>query len=261
MWIQPLLRDDLRAYYGVPDDKHGFVVTRVMPGRTGDGVIEPGDVILKVDGYEIDDEGTFTHETHGRLNASHLFQGRRYAGITVPASILRKGEVKEVELELRDWPPEEQRVPGQPRDKRPKFMVVGGLVILELHEGTARGMSRSPGGVILRRYNERKSWDPPMERRRIVYVDRVFSDPTNKGIEDLKHAPILSVNGVPIRAIEDVAKALEAPPERGFHVFRLEGLESDYVIPAAKLDEIDERITKTYMITMLRHLPEKEEEE
>ncbi|MHC4933370.1 MAG: hypothetical protein ACYTGV_14400, partial [Planctomycetota bacterium] len=170
MFIQPLLRDDLRTFYGVPDDKHGLVVTRVMPGRTGDGTVRPGDVLLKVDGYDIDDEGKFTHEVHGRLNASYLFQGRRYAGDKIPLTVLRDGKEVELELELRNWPGSEMRVPPAPHDKRPEFLVTAGLVILELHEGTARGMTRTPGGVILRRYNERKGWDPPTERERIVYV-------------------------------------------------------------------------------------------
>jgi hypothetical protein len=251
LWYHTLLRDDLRAYYRVPADRHGIAVSRVMKGRTGDGVLEEGDVILAVDGYDLDDEGRFVHEVHGRLAASWLFQGRRYAGDKVKATILRGGETREVELELKSLPVAAQRVPDAPPGGRPEYLVVGGLVILEL-TGEQR-ISRSTGGVILRRHRDRAHWDQPDERRRVVFVDHVLADAANKGYEEVEHMPIARVNGVPVREIADVAKALETPV-RGFHVFELEGTEADIVLPAQELKEIDARIARTYKVTRLRFL-------
>ncbi len=253
MFIEPLLRDDLRTYYGVAPDQHGIVVTRVMPGRTGDGVVREGDVLLAVDGYPIDDEGKFTQEVHGRLAASYLFQGRRYAGDRIPLKILRGGQVLDVEVELKSLTDAEMLVPEGGSGARPEYLVAGGLVILELDRQLSRMIGRSPGGVILRRYGERAEWDPPKDRRRIVFVDRVYADPANKGFEDLSQTPLASVNGMPIREIADVAKALEASKD-GFHVFQFEGVESDFVVPAGQLGEINARIAQTYRITRLRHL-------
>ncbi|MHC4547707.1 MAG: PDZ domain-containing protein [Planctomycetota bacterium] len=251
IWIQTLLRDDLRTYYGLQEGQHGVAVNRVMEGRTGDGVLREGDVILAVDGYDLDDEAKFTHEVHGRLNASYLFQGRRYAGNRIKARILRDGKVREVELELKSWPAAEMRVPDRPKDGRPQFLVVGGLVILELTRAVS--ISRSTGGVILRRYKERGAWDQPNERRRIVFVDHVLQDASNKGFENLRHAPIETVNGKPIHVIADVARALEAP-QGAFHVFRFEGVESDFVIRASELGAIDRRVTERYKVTRSRYL-------
>jgi len=62
LWVQPLLRDDLRAYYGVSPDQHGIAIVRIVPGRTGDGVLKENDVLLAIDGYDLDDEGKFMHE-------------------------------------------------------------------------------------------------------------------------------------------------------------------------------------------------------
>lgn len=251
IWYHTLLRDDLRAYYGVPEDRHGIAVSRVMKGRTGDGVLREGDVLLAVDGYDLDDEGRFVHEVHGRLSASWLFQGRRYAGDRVKARILRDGSEREVELELRSVPESELRVPDGPPGGRPQYLVVGGLVILELTAD--QPISRSTGGVILRRYRDRANWDPPDGRRRIVFIDHVLSDAANKGYEELEHMPIRRVNGVEITEIADVPGAL-GKPVRGFHVFELEGTETDVVLPAADLPEIDARIARTYRVTRPRYL-------
>ncbi len=251
LWIQTLLRDDLRTYYGLADDQHGIAVTRVMKGRTGDGALLAGDVLLEVDGYDVDDEAKFEHEVHGRLDASYIFQGRRYAGDKMKARVLRAGKEIEVEFELRSWPAAEMRVPDRPPGGRPQFLVAGGLVILEL-TGNIRIM-RSSGGVILRRYKERAGWDQPSERKRIVFVDHVLQDVSNKGFERLRHAPIETVNGQPIQVIADVAKALEKP-QGDYHVFHFEGVEADFVVRAADLDKINERIAETYKVTRTRYL-------
>jgi len=251
LWYQTLLRDDLRTYFGLAEDQHGIAITRVMKGRTGDGVLRPGDVVLSVDGYDLDDEGKFTHEVHGRLSASYLFQGRRYAGDRIRAKVLRDGEVEEMELELKSLPLAAHLVPREPPTGRPQYLVVGGLVVLELTGEI--GISRSTGGVILRRYRERANWDQPTERRRIVFIDHVLSDPSNKGFDNLRHLPVTKVNGKEIREIADVAKALEEPAGK-FHVFELEGVQTDVVIPAERLGEINARIAQTYRVPRMRYL-------
>lgn len=251
LWVQPLLRDDLRAYYGLAAGQHGIAVTRIMPGRTGSGVLEENDVLLAVDGYDLDDEGKFMHEVHGRLDASYLFQGRRYAGEKARARILRDGTVQEVEFELKPQAAAESLVPDRVPG-RPEFLMTGGLVILELTKDTNIGR-RSSGGIVLRRYTERAGWDPSPDRKQVVFVDHVLSDVANKGFEELAYVVLESVNGLRIREIADVAKALETPQE-GFHVFRFEGVESDFVIPEGKLDEIDQRIAKNYKVTRIRYL-------
>jgi len=251
LWVEPLLRDDLRAFYRLAPDQHGIAISRTMPGRTGDGVLRAGDVLLEVDGFDLDDEGKFIHPVHGRLDASYLFQGRRYAGDRVKAKILRKGKVEEVSFELKSFPAAEMRVPDRPPGGRPQFLMVGGLVILELNG--SQSISRSPGGVILRRYKERALWDPPSKRKRIVFVDHVLQDPANKGFERMRYATIAKVNGQTVADIATIAKALEFPVG-GFHVFEFEGVESDFVIPADKRAATDQRIAKNYKVTRARYL-------
>jgi S1-C subfamily serine protease len=256
LWIRPLLRDDLRAYHGLAPDQHGIAIARVMPGRTGDGALQENDVLLAVDGYELDDEGKFTHEVHGRLDASWLFQGRHYAGERSKARVLRAGKVEEVEFELRPPSAGENVVPER-TEGRPEFLMIGGLVILELTQELGVGR-RSAGGVVLRRYADYAGWDPAKDRRRIVFVDHVLSDPSNKGFDDLSYVVLETVNGQRIREIADVAKAIEVPPG-AFHVFHFEGVESDFVIPVDKLAEINERIARNYKVTRLRYLRGDEE--
>lgn len=250
-WFQTLLRDDLRKYYGLSDEQHGIALTRIMPGRSGDGVLKDDDVLLSVDGHDVDDEGKYIDPVHGRLSVGYLLRGQRCAGDKIKATVWRDGKEVPVEFTLKSFPASEMRVPDKPAGDRPQFLVEGGLVILELTGKV--GIGRSTGGVILRRYRERATWDPPSDRRRIVYVDKVLQDPSNKGLEDIRHAVIETVNGQPIHEIADVEKALEKP-QGDFHVFHFEGVETDFVIPVAKRDAINQRIAKTYKVTRTRYL-------
>jgi S1-C subfamily serine protease len=252
LWVQPLLRDDLRAYYGVGPDQHGIAITRIVPGRTGDGVLKENDVLLAIDGHDLDDEGKFMDEVHGRLDSEYLLRGCHNAGDKVKATILRDGKVQEVELELRAQDATDMVVPDRYETGRPPYLVVGGLVLLRLTRDQSLGR-RSAGATVLRRYVDRAGWDPPSGRKQIVFVDHVLADIANKGFEMLSCAVLESVNGQPIRELADVAKALETPQD-GYHVFRFEGAESDFVIPAMKLDDIDRRIARNYKVNELRYL-------
>jgi hypothetical protein len=94
IWIQTLLRDDLREYYGLKDGQHGLGVVRTVAGRTGAGVF----------------------------------------GDKVKVKVLRDGKETELDLELKAWPDSARTVPSGPGEGRPQYIVTGGLVILELHE-------------------------------------------------------------------------------------------------------------------------------
>ncbi len=251
LWIQPLLRQDLRTFYGLTDDQHGLAITRVMPNRTGSGVLQKNDVLLAIDGFDLDDEGKFIHPAHGRLDTRWLFQGRRYAGDKIKASVLRAGKVVAVEFELKPFPASEMRVPARPANGRPQYLVEGGLVLLELTR--AVGVGRSTGGVILRRYVERATWDEPNARRRVVFVDHVLKDISNKGMNSFSKRPLLKVNGQPINEIADVVAALKKP-QGDFHVFGFEGVQSDFVLPVKEREAINERIAERYMVTRTRYL-------
>ena len=249
LWFQEMLRDDLRAHHKVPEDEHGLLVSNVVPGRTGHGVLEVGDVITHIAGHDLDDEGMYAHEKHGRISGQFLMFCGPPAGTEVAARILRDGEAKDVMIPLRGWPVEAQRVPAQMYDQRPPYYILGGMVILELnYRSNAQDHS-------LREYRARAWWDHPSERKRIVYANRVLSDPANKGLDDLFQSPILTVNGKTITRIQDIPPALEHPV-RGFHVVTFEGVDAPFVVKADERDEIDKRIAERYLVSELFYLGE-----
>ena len=149
---------------------------------------------------------------------------------------------------LKSFPRSEQVVPSPVVDGRHEYLVVGGLVILEL---TSSGSSGT--GSVLRRYRDRARWEPPTDRRRVVFVARVLADPSNKGYGRLRQAVISTVNGQKVREIKDVAEAL-ARADGDFHVFTFEGDEADFVVRADELAKINARIAESYNVKPLEYL-------
>lgn len=250
-FTQQLLRADLRTYYGLSDDQHGVAITRVPEDRTGAGVLKAGDVLLEADGYDIDDEGMFKHQTHGRLGMRYLFSGRRYVGDKIPVKVLREGKEVALEVTLLGQPKGKKQIPTGVIETRPQFLVTGGLVLLDLTSRSPIG--RSSGGVLLRRYRERAGWEKSDARPRIIYVDRVMPDESNKGLDTIRHQAVKTVNGKTIGGLEDVVEALKAPAGK-HHVFRFEGVTSDYVVPVDQLEAINKRIAETYRISKTRYI-------
>ena len=248
LWTMNLLRDDLREYYLVPEDAHGVVVSRVIEGQTGSGGVQAGDVITHLSGFDIDDEGKYVDPVHGRLHMSNLLYCMPSAGDKLQAKILRKGKPMEVEIPVPAWPLAEQRVPANYFDRRPPYILVAGLVVLELSRYSPTGESR------LRQHQMRVWWDPPTERKRIVYALKVLPDPANKGMDEVSRVSILTINGKTITKIADVPEALKTPVE-GWHVIIFEGVEKPFVVKADELDEINERILERYRIEELSYLP------
>lgn len=249
IWWHELLRDDLRAHYDVPEGVSGIVVSHLVPGRSGHGVLEVGDVITHLNGRPVDDEGMYDHPRHGRLSVIHALVGETHPGDEVAARVRRAGKNVEVKIPIRAWPASAQLVPRGYVDRRPLYMVVGGMVILELTRSSRVRDNK------LQEYQSRAWWDPPGERSRILYASRVLADPANKGLDELIDEGLKTVNGQPIGNFRDVAKALETPRD-GFHVFAFEGEGKDFVIRADELAAIDARIMERWGVTELRYLGE-----
>jgi len=241
-----LLRDDLRAYYEVPEDVHGVVVTDLVEGRTGYGVLQVGDVITEVDGHALDDEGMYQDPKHGRLHSSYLLFGKTSPGDVIPMKIVRKGEAIDEAVPVAAYPLEKQLVPTAFYDRRPSYMVVGGLVLLELSR-----MSRVTPR--LQRRQARAGWEPQDDRKRIIFASRVLDDQANKGLDDIGGYAVVTVNGKKITEMADIAEALKTPLG-GFHVITFDGVEKDFVIRADQLEETDKRIAERYRISELSYL-------
>ncbi len=250
----------LAAYLGVEGDPRGIVVREVAAGTTGAGVLLPRDVLLSIDGKEIDADGFYRHPVYGQLSYSNIVSDGHAAGDLVPVRVLRGGAELELEMRLRRAPTSLFLIPNSRSDRAPPYLVAGGLVFRELDLDYLASFgnewsSRANPRLVARWELERRSQRP--DRRRIIVLTHVLPDPFSIGYHDLRDLTVKSVNGRAIDSIIDLKGAFDHPVD-GFHTVELDpNLErSEVVLDAETLDDATARVLENYGIPAAHHLPD-----
>jgi hypothetical protein len=246
---QELTNPALRAYLGLAPEEAGVRLTRVLPHGSGAGVLEPGDVVLEVEGTRLDPTGQFEHPRYGKLLFPLLFTMGHGPGDTLKMKVLRNGTRLDVQVPLKRMLPEDDRVPPYILGRGPDYAVFGGLVFEDLsgpYLATWGDWSRR-GPTRLLIANDREGLLPSPEKPRIVLLSSVLPDAANLGYQDLRDLIVTTINGIPIGRLEDVRRAFAAP-RGGFHVVEfLPGQgPSQIVLDAAEVESAAARVRSLY---------------
>ena len=124
----PTSRTRPRARAGLAPDESGVRIDFVFPESSADGEIEPGDVLLAVDGYDIANDGTVAIEGL-RLHYGVLLD-RHQVGGRLMLRMLRKGEKSDLALTMKRYPPLDRY--ANVYDRAPRYYVYAGLVFVPL---------------------------------------------------------------------------------------------------------------------------------
>ena len=183
----PLLRGQL----GLGDNERGVVVLHVDHGGSADGVLEPRDVIMAVDGLAIANNGTVQYM--GRYRTRYdVVLGYRYIGDRVKLDIKRKGRSKTVELELTRWLP---LVPRSRYDLPPQYFVYGGLVFQTLTRDYLttwdKWWNKAPKEFLNYYYLGVRSAD----QHEVVILTQILADEINVGYAHLYNEAVATLNG------------------------------------------------------------------
>jgi hypothetical protein len=246
-------RDEAQAdFLGSNSPPRGVVIRGTHTGSSSCGVLLPRDILLALDGYEIDGLGNYEHPVYGRIRFTHIAMDGHRPGDVVNARVLRDGEVLDLPIELRTNPSEGRLLPWRRSAAAPAYVVAGGLVFRELDGGYLRlwgdeWKQRAPFELSHRFYLEPNA--QTADRRRIVILSAVLPDAYNLGYHDAAGRIVEHVNGFPIDSIGDVERAFEQPRE-GFHTIRLDpnGERREIVLDAAEFAAATERILDHYGI-------------
>ena len=242
----PLVNPALREALGLEEPDTGVLVGSVFDGGSSAGKLEPGDVILSVDGMRVFSDGKITLDGE-RVEMAEVFE-RKFKGDEVKLEVLRDGEKLDVTLELdRPWPFEMQ---SRAYDLRPRFVVVGGLLFQPLNRDFIDAQRNDPQKRVdtrLRYFFDYYVTDHLYrEHPEVVVLSDVLKDQLNTYAEPFKGSIVDRINGKQIRSLQDVAAAFEEPGE--FHVIELLGEGRPIVLDRSALAEAGERIKQRYRI-------------
>lgn len=216
--LQTLENPALRGFLKLDKSVTGVVVHHPMRSDAAYPLKE-WDVITKVDGTPIDDQGMVSIAPGARLGFAYLFQRVARDG-KVPLTIIRDGRTLQVELPVVTRRP--MLIPDL-EGEYPSYFIYGPLVFSRASTAflaainnnanllNALSLTRNP--LITQRV------DPPdaQHQELVVISSPLFPDKLGEGYANHTGSIVYSVNGTPVRSLAHL-------------VTLLRGLKSDYVV-------------------------------
>ncbi len=249
----------LRRYVGLKagGPAGGVYVTDVLTdGPAAKGGIEVGDVLLRINGIPVDQDGNYNDPTYGKISLMHLVGTKHFVGDTLKVTALRKGELKEFEVAIARRTPESYTIEPYVIDRAPNFYVLGGLVLQELSrqylkEWGSDWTKKAPEEFV---FLDRQQGDLfKQQGRKVVILSGVLPSSVTVGYEELHHMVITKVNGMEIHRLADVPTAL-AQAVNGLHKIEFDGDPSCIYLDAAAITAGDPVLMRNYRIPLLKRL-------
>ena len=117
----------------LPGPARGVVVIDVPPRPDAcDQVIQRQDIILRIDGFDLDSQGDYNDPDFGHLMLEALSNRHKSAGADVKMQIWREGKSVDVTYRIPKSEYTNSLVPQATYDQEPEYLLVGGLLFQPL---------------------------------------------------------------------------------------------------------------------------------
>ena len=246
----------LRRDLNLPGDKGGIVVDFVDPFGSAKGYLRDRDVLLSIDSHSIADDATINLDGNAVLFAELL--ERKQFGDSVTLTVWRTNTEIEVKIPLTN--PQDPFVYRNIYDTRPDYYITGGLVFAPLTRKYLRAQRKNQGSMNYQQlfyYSQYAKVDGLYSNRDefVVLIGRL-PHPVNTYSDSFINGIVTEVNGIAIRNLRDVKKAVEVQKE-GFHVFHFAGVNDTLIMDAGNARRSDHEISLQYGISSIEHFGEK----
>jgi len=241
------------SWLKVPPGEDGIVVMRTMMHSSVENQFQKGDVITRIDDYNIDNDGMV--RMYGLCVQMGEVIESKQIGETVELTFYRGGEKMTcsatiaLNRPLLDY--------ARAFDVAPRHVVYGGLTFVPmtrnyLESWGSNWISEMP--FYLRYlFFDSEQLNTRRDRREYVVLSEILSHAVNDYCGDFEDHVVESVNGILINGLEDMPRALEDSKD-GFLVIKFMGLERPLVMDAQKAAEAQENILQNYAVPVAANL-------
>lgn len=244
----PLYNPAMRKAIGLPNDGKGVLITNVVPTSSSDGILKSGDILISLDGKEVDSAGMVKIDGED-VNLNEIIE-RKFAGDKVAVRYLREGSWNDVDIELK--PLQWSRMYAVQYEKKPRYLVFAGLVFQPL-DTNLFATSKFNDVTVRRLYTDYVPKGLFQKHKDIVVLTRVESDPVTSLLNDYTGYAVEKINGTEVRDLKHAHELLYAKEAPEHHVIELYGADRPVIIPSAAVEAANERM-KENGITSLQNL-------
>ena len=197
-----------KTSYGLNTDQSGVLVIQVFDGSPASGILKKGDVILKIDEFDIAEDGSIKIANDQMTNFKHAID-LHDIGDQVKIEYSRLGIRNTVTLDAKPASRNYSLVPGEKFDEVPKYIIFGGVVFVPLNMNLIKrwgnDWSRSAPVSLLQ---ARSDWSST-ERSELVVALQVLAADVNLGYHDWRNWVVEKINGEDIRNFQHFADKLK----------------------------------------------------
>ena len=245
-YFQTLENPAARKQLKLTAKQSGIRIRNLTKLGTLDNILQKDDVLLKIDGQNILNDGRVPFKDNGRIWLGYHVATKQ-VGDKLALEYLRDGKVHKISVELKPF--RLTLIPRQPRyDEQPKYHIAGGMLFIAVEQRYLWNWGRNwdknlPIG--LKYYMGAMYGEQDLEQ--LVVISEVFDASVNKGYSgEIENIRVESINGKDILRLSDVADAFKSGSD-DFHMIKLEG-EINIVLNRKQTDQEDLAIRKRYDI-------------
>ena len=236
----PLMNAAHRRALGLPEDDRGLAVTTVGSASVCAGKLRSGDVLLRIDGLDIQSDGMVEIEG-ARMQMAEVAE-RKYKGDKVKFEVWRDKKIvtEEVTFE-RAWPYTHQATSYEP----PKYVVFGGLLFQPMNRNLVATYQFANLRVFhhFAHFIEEELYK---ERDEVIVLTALLPDPINTYLDEFREGIIRKVNGTAIRNVKELAAAFTKQADE--YVIEFEGHGRPLVLQRTDLEAARARIRQRYNV-------------
>lgn len=235
----------LKQYYNLKPGQGGVLLNYLIPdGGPSKFGLRANDILLEIDGHEIDNYGDIFFEPLGQKIYFEEVLNRKKVGDPLTVKVIRKGKVLKIKGKV---------TPGLPKlvpkiFTRANYFITGGIGFVELTYNCIKNLGRSG-----RSYREKYLREfPKRPYQKIVIISEIFPE---YGL--VETSPYLGrvekINGVEVLNIEHLYDTIQALKKKGKKKVLLE-LPGNIQLPLEleKADGLDREIKKKYGILYMK---------
>jgi len=216
----PMFNPAMRKKFGLERNSPGVLVASVTPDGPSDGVLENNDILIAINGNTVDTAGNILIDGE-KVNMNEIVE-RKFAGDKINLKFIRDGKVIEAEATLKPFPP--ANMYSVQYGVNPRFTTFAGLVFQPLDRNlyAAHSFKNTRVRRLFTHYIDESIFK---ERKDIVILTRVLSDPVNTHVSSHAGKAIESINGEKIKTLDQVHALLHPEQMPEFFVIKSEGVE------------------------------------
>jgi len=215
--IQVIKNSAMRNYLNLNNYNSGVLVTYVPENHFCYNALRSGDVLIQVDGYDVDCHGFIYYKPLAlHLPFIHLVS-MKYFGEYVRFSVLRNGEMTHLNVYVDPLRRGTTLVKLKEYDTPPRFYIFAGLVFQPLGYSFIQNNEFDPISFVHLWYYAIKG-KVEKGRDEIVVLQRVLADSVNHGYQSLENEVIKSVNGHKICNMLHMINVIQTSPDL-YYVF------------------------------------------